>query len=121
MQRRDLQLARDRLRLFLEQVVASAKEMGAFAAATPNELESAAAWSSVLRAADEMERAVADARDRIRRLRDAAPGEPPAFDLKTKSLAVRSVQFEFTALRLPAGKKKMFFNWKAVSSNTTGR
>jgi len=110
-QGRELQLARDRLRLFLGQVENSAKELGVFAASTSVEMETADAWNRVLAAADEMERAVADARDRMRRLRDAAPGEPPAFDLRTKSVGAKSVQFEFTALRLPTGKKKLVFNW----------
>ncbi|NQV28646.1 MAG: hypothetical protein HQ518_30205, partial [Rhodopirellula sp.] len=108
---REMQLQRDRLRVFVEQVQTAMAELGAAGAATPAELESAADWSRVLAAAGEMETAVGEARDRMRRLRDSAPGESPAFDLATKSLGPKTIQFEFTPLRLPPGKKKFVFSW----------
>lgn len=108
---REMRLQRDRLRVFVEQVQAAMTELGAAGTATPTELETAAAWSRTLTAAEAMETAVAEARERMRRLRDASPSEPPAFDLATKALGQKTIQFEFTPLRLPPGKKKFVFNW----------
>jgi len=51
------------------------------------------------------------ARKQLQRLSELLQMAPPAFALATKSVGEKTVQFEFTASRLPLGKKKLVINW----------
>lgn len=58
-----------------------------------------------------MTTALEKAADKLDGLRQLCPAEKPEFHLATKALGEKTIQFEFTPLRLPAGKKKFVFSW----------
>ena len=104
----DLRLQSARLKKLAEFARETATAVAGDAAQTSIENEDAKAWDRVLASADAMEKAVTEARDRMRRLRQAASNEPPIFNLTAKPAGVMAYQFEFTAANLSPGKKYIY-------------